>query len=443
MEFIMYKESYYNITIPYNDEVLLYNTLSNSICRLSQEEFSTINDLFTDLENFERLYPNIFLQMKKDGYIIDKDIDELSLIRYQNRMQIFGDNRLHLTINPTLDCNLTCWYCSTEYAKASHCGRMTNETVEALKKHIYNQITVGRIPALHLDWFGGEPLMYFDEVIYPIASYAQQLCKEYNVILTQHATTNAVLMNSEMMQKMQDLGFTSFQIPIDGNEDHHNTIKFTSDKKGTFSTVIANVNELVEKIPNVHIILRINYDKKTLYGISDIIPLISENAKKHIMVDFQKVWQVQCNEQDKRQLKKMKELFLENSLNSEFWAYHPHQFYRCYSDKLQHYAINYDGRVFKCTAQDYGDDKSIGKLNIDGSLSLNQGLLSQLVSQATFENESCLSCKKLPICMGPCMIRNHEARTQGMPLPCISELSEYPFDAYAIELARKRGIIEA
>lgn len=437
----MNKESSYNMSISYNDEVILYNTLSQALCRLTKEEFSVITDLLKDLEVFEQAYPRLFSQMKEDGYIINQNVDELAFIRYNNRLQIYGDRRLHITINPTLDCNLTCWYCSTEYAKAFHSGRMSDEMVEALKTHIYNQITVGRIPALHLDWFGGEPLMYFDQVIYPIASYAKQLCEEHNVILTQHATTNAVFMSSEMMRKMKDVGFTSFQIPIDGNKAHHDSIKFTSKKEGTFETVIRNVNELVEIVPDVQIILRINYDKKTLYGISDLITLISENAKKHITVDFQKVWQIRCDDRDKEQLKNMKELFLKNGLNSEFWAFHPNRFYRCYSDRLQHYAINYDGRIFKCTAQNYGDDKSIGKLNKDGSISINHGLLSQLVSQATFENERCLSCKKLPICMGPCMIRNHEARTQGIPLPCISEQAEYSFESYVIELAKKRDLI--
>lgn len=59
---------------------------------------------------------------------------------------------------------------------------------------------------------------------------------------------------------------------------------------------------LPEIIPNVKITLRINYDKKTLYGISDIIPLITENAKKHIDVDFQRVWQISCDSKDVIQL---------------------------------------------------------------------------------------------------------------------------------------------
>lgn len=355
---------------------------------------------------------------------------------------MFGNTALHLTLNPTLDCNLSCWYCSTEYAKAKHYGYMSQETVEAVKKHIRLQIEQARISALHLDWFGGEPLMYFDEVIKPIATFAKELCLDNNIPFTQHATTNSVLMNSSMMKEMNNLGFTSFQIPLDGNEFHHDSIKFTKDKEGTFRTVIKHINELPDYIPDVHITLRINYDQKTLFGISDIVTILSDNAKKHIIVDFQKVWQIKSTASICKQLSLIKKSFYENGLDSEYWAFRPHMFHRCYSDKLRQYTINYDGRVFKCTAQDYGDDKSIGKLNTDGTLTLKERLISKLFSSEAFENKRCLECKKLPICMGPCIIRNFESRNDGKAIPCVMENTQYPFEDFVKELAWKRGILQ-
>jgi uncharacterized protein len=439
----MYKQSRYNIIVPYNsNEVLIYNSLRNSVCLLSTEELSILRELLKDTDQFFKLYPALFHQMKEDGYIVDVNFDELEYIKFQNKIQVFGNTALHITINPTLDCNLSCWYCSTEYAKAKHKGYMSQETVEAVKKHIKLQIERNKISALHLDWFGGEPLMYFNEVIKPIASFAKELCIENNIPFTQHATTNSVLMNSSMMIEMNKLGFTSFQIPIDGNEQHHNSIKYTKGGQGTFFTVVKNLNELPIYIPNIHITLRINYDRKTLFGISDIVPMLSKQAKQHITVDFQKVWQVKCTEAICKQLSLIKKSFYENGLDSEYWAYRPHMFHRCYSDKLRQYAINYDGRIFKCTAQDYGDDKSIGKLNADGTLSLKEQLISKLFSTEAFENDRCLNCNKLPICMGPCIIRNFEFRKQGAAIPCIMENSQFPFESFVKELAWKRGIIK-
>ena len=197
-----------------------------------------------------------------------------------------------------------------------------------------------------------------------------------------------------------------------------------------------------EIIPDAKITLRINYDKKTLYGIEDIIPLITNKAKQHIIVDFQKVWQINCDEKDFIQLEKIKKLFIENNLDSGFWAYQPGVFNRCYSDKFHQYAINYDGNVFKCTAQDYGKDKIIGKLNSNGIISWNMEILSELFAHATFENKRCLNCKSLPLCMGPCITKNFEARRNNREIPCVFDNAEFALDSFIIEQARKRGLIK-
>ena len=436
----MDKVSYYNIDVPYQNFHLVYNTFSDSLICFTNEEYEVIKSLMQDLQSFVVEYPLLYAKMKKAGFIIE-DYDELEYIKFNNRLCIFEDRSYHLTINPTLDCNLRCWYCSTEYAKAKHHGGMNADMVKAVQNHITQLIVNDKIPSLHLDWFGGEPLLYYDEVIRPITSLSLELVKEYNVNFSQHITTNAVLMNEKMIVDMANLHFNSYQIPLDGNEKHHDTIKFTESKGGTFKQVIENINLLAEIIPNVNITLRINYDKKTLYGIEDIIPLISQNAKKYIHVDFQKVWQICCDEKDMEQLKKVKETFRENGLKSGYWAYTPKQFNRCYSDRLHQYAINYDGRIFKCTAQDYGDDKVIGTLNQNGSIIWKDKLLSELFAHSTFDNDRCLKCKSLPICMGPCIIRNYEARKQSLPIPCVFENAQFSLDSYIIEKAKIRKLI--
>lgn len=436
------KVSNYNILVDYSSYKIMYNTLSNSIVCFTKEEYGIIIDLFKKLEEFEKTYPKLFKGLKSAGFIIDDDFDELNYIKLRNNLSTFGSSFYHLTINPTLDCNLKCWYCSTEYANAKHSGEMTEETILAVKKHIQYLIKERKAEHLHLDWFGGEPLMYFGKVIKPISEEAISLCDSNHVRFSHHITTNSVYMTDKMIHDFVDLRLNSFQIPLDGNEHHHNKIKYNEDRSGTFKTIINNLNLLADIIPDVKITLRINYDKKTLYGIEDIIPLLSEKAKKHIVVDFQRVWQVACDENDKAQLKKVKREFMKNGLNSDFWAYQPGIFNRCYADRFHQYAINYDGRIFKCTAQDYGDDKVVGRLNNDGSVNWNISLLSELFAHSTFDNEKCLTCKILPICMGPCIIKNYKARKEGKPIPCILDNTEFPLNSFIIEESIKRGLIK-
>lgn len=437
----MDKVSFYNIIVPHEGYTLFYNTKSDSLIAFTNEEYVVIETLLDNLVDFQTEYPVVYSEMKKAGFIIE-DYNEKELVKFNNKLCVYENHSYHLTINPTLDCNLKCWYCSTEYAQAIHHGRMSQSIVNSIEKHIEHLVCKNRIPALHLDWFGGEPLLYYKEVIKPIASYAKDIATKHGVILTQHVTTNATLLSEEMMLEMRELNFTSFQIPLDGNAKHHDTIKKFNTNKGTFETVMKNLNLLSKIIPNSHITLRINYDKKTLFGITDIIPLLSEDAKKHIRVDFQKVWQINCSEKEIQQLAKVKRIFYKSGLDSGYWAYKPHHFIRCYADKLHQYAINYDGRIFKCTAQDYGNDKVIGTLKEDGTIKWNSQLLCELFAHATFDNERCLNCKALPICMGPCIIRNYEARKAGKDIPCVFDNVQYSLQSYIIEQAQKRNLIK-
>ena len=372
----MEKASYYNITVSFQDNILLYNTLSDNLISFTKEEYSIIEELLNNLDNFKIEYPLLYEEMQKRGFIVNKKFNELTYIKLQNRRTIFFFFSFHVIINPTLDCNLKCWYCSTEYAKSMHSGRMNDDTVLMVKKHLWNILNENRAKKLHLDWFGGEPLLYFDEVIYPISSYVKENLAT-NIIYTQHITTNATLLNKERIHVMKELGFTSFQIPIDGNEFKHNTIKHYNNKTGTYRQVINNINSICDIMPNAQIILRINYDYQTLKNITDIISDLSENSKNCLFIDFHKVWQIKDREDERKQLKEIKNIFNNKGFSTMFWAYEPKRFHRCYSDRFNTYAINYDVRIFKCTARDYGNDKVIGTLLDNGDIDWNHELLSE------------------------------------------------------------------
>lgn len=437
----MDKISQYIFSVIYNENILLYNTLTNALVCLTKQENEEVQYLMKNLTEFQDEYPTLYKSFKESGFIIEKDFNELNYIKFRNNLQVYANNTYHITINPTLDCNLKCWYCSTEFAQAQHCGGMNKDIIDRITAHFKNVVEVQKATRIHLDWFGGEPSMYFNEVINPISSYVNKLVEDNKIGFTQHITTNATLFNFEQIKRMKALHFTSFQIPIDGNEEKHNKVKFFEDNRGSYRQVIDSINMIAETIPNVKITLRINYDLQTLKHIGDIIKDIPLKNRECIIVDFQKVWQIHGNKESESLLHEAKEYFRLNGLNSNFWAWRPGAFYRCYSDRLRHYAINYNGKIFKCTAQDYGDDKVIGELLPNGTIKWNMALLSNLFSQSTFENSRCLKCIKLPICMGPCISANHKARKNGTPLPCLGENVQYSLKDFVIEEAKKRELL--
>jgi len=436
------KVSKYNIETEYKDGVLLYNSLSNNVLPASYKDYAVLETLLEHLPKFKDLYPDLYITMKNLGFIVSSDFDELAYIKLQNKRRIFTHNDYRITINPTLDCNLKCWYCSVDYAGTQHDkGRMSDGMIIGLCKHIENLITKHKANSIVLDWFGGEPMMYYDEVIRKISVFAKEVTTKNNVAFWQQMTTNATMLNRERILEMKDGNFNGFQITIDGDERKHNKVKFYSDKRGTFKDIVENINLIAEIMPNALITMRINYDAKTLKNIQEIINNFSREAKKNITVSFQKIWQVQLTDDLRRQLRFAKEEFHSAGFKIRFWAYQPFKFVCCYADNYRYYVINYNGLIFKCTARDYGENLAIGSLQDSGEIIWNDNLLSKYYERAAFENEKCENCNILPLCMGPCIQKKYEVKRNGGSMPCLYDNIEYPLSSHIIDLVKQQNLI--
>ncbi len=437
------KLSKFNIEVEHSSCVLLYNSLTNKLLPISFQDYAVIETLMEHLPEFRKRYPELYQSFRDSGFIISSDFDELAFIKLQNKKKIFVNNDYKITINPTLDCNLNCWYCSVSTSGAVRTKeRMSDETIESLNKHISYLITKKKVETLMLDWFGGEPLMYFDEVIARVSEFSQKMVSEHSVGFAQQITTNGTLLNEERIRMMKDYRFIFFQITLDGNELRHNQIRHYADKKGSYKDIIHNINLLCSMMPEVRVCLRINYDMQTLKNIRDIIRDLSEESRKNIVVDFQRVWQVKCTDEMRQLLQEAKEEFKAAGFYSDFWAYRPLSFKCCYADNYNYYAINYNGKVFKCTARDYSDKLVIGNLQPSGMIDWNEGLLGKMYKKATFEHEECEKCKMLPLCMGPCIQKNYEMLRDNKPFQCLYKNVEYSLSAYITDLAKQRKLIE-
>ncbi len=336
------------------------------------------------------------------GFIVEIDKDEIDVLRYKNRMEVFSNRKYKLVINPTLECNFKCWYCYEKHPQ----GHMALEVMEKCKKHIQYMVKHERITSLILDWFGGEPILYFEEIIYPIGKYAKKICEDYQIPFYHYITTNASRIDLQMIKRMKEIGVNGFQITIDGDEKRHNQIR-NENGKSSFSAIINNINLLCSELENILITLRINYDDQTL-SVSDlekVYSMISPENRKYIMVNFQRVWQT------------IKPALLENERRIYFTqlskqmgfktpqlvsAFNIGKTHKCYVDRIYHAEINYDGKVYRCTARDYSDKYMMGELLDNGEIKWNEEKVAKQYAKATFENDMCLKCKYLPLCMGPC-----------------------------------------
>jgi uncharacterized protein len=426
------QESQYNIWV----DNILYNSFSDKYISFQKNEVEDIQYYLNHLENLEADYPDIFDDFVKLGFVKDEDFDELDYIFFENKNVTLCNKNYHLTINPTLQCNYRCWYCCVEDSHTLYENRrMDDVTIDKVKKHIQYMIEQEHITELYLDWFGGEPLMYFYQVVYPISLFAIKLCEKHNLPFRNHVTTNAYFIDEQMIDAFNEIHLYTFQIPIDGNKQKHNQVK-NHEGEGHYDQILETINNICEKISDSQIVMRVNYDKQTLRGVSSVINDIKKKNREKIFVDYQRIWQVDItrdNDGNNQPLIKIKKEFEAAGFRSMYHAYRRKNYTCCYSDSFYHRVINYDGKVFKCTARDYNDDLCIATLQDNGSMNLRKNLLSRMFSGVTFDNEKCRSCKQLPLCFGPCIQSHFEIKMGKASFVCSQDVSEISFDEYIKE----------
>lgn len=410
----MYKISRYNYTIDYKGKKLFFNGIKGSGMLMSLSEWNNIQPFLNDLDRFKQEYPDDFDKLKQMGYIIDSDLDELAYLKYMNKTATYGNNGYTILINPTLECNFRCWYCYEEHNK----GHMSDATIEKIKLHLKRKIENREINLLNLGWFGGEPLLYFDEVVYPISKFAKQLMEENNIPFHNSITTNAYCINDDMIEKMQEIGMSYFQITLDGNRERHNKIRNCSGKP-TYDIIIQNIIKICQNIDGVRITLRINYDDVTFKNnAEDILHDFPESVRSKLFIDMHRVWQtLKIHNDNINSYDEKLDQFVVNARNNGY-SIRCHGilfagvYTNCYVCKTNFACINFDGKIYKCTACSFTENDCFGELMDNGEICWNVSRISKLYGYSPLENPQCMECKHLPICLGPCpkhyMNNNHK-----------------------------------
>lgn len=67
--------------------------------------------------------------------------------------------------------------------------------------------------------------------------------------------------------------------------------------------------------------------------------------------------------------------------------------------------------------------------------------MSKLFEKPLFENKRCLECNILPVCMGPCIMNNYEAKISNKDVGCVLDAVQYSVNDFVIDEAYKRNLI--
>ena len=141
-------------------------------------------------------------------------------------------------------CNLRCKYCFADEGEYNgHKGVMSVETAKKAIDYVVKRSGPRR--NIEIDLFGGEPTMIMD-TIKEIIAYARENEKAWKKNIRFTMTTNATLLNEDMMDFM-DKEMGNIILSLDGRKEVNDNVRIKVDGSGSYDDILPNIKRMIEK----------------------------------------------------------------------------------------------------------------------------------------------------------------------------------------------------
>jgi uncharacterized protein len=214
------RPSRYNFSFSNEKNVTLFNTLSGATYTIQGSNaydlaMSLTAESPAEFDYFE-LPSNVLTRLCEGGFLTALNhAEELGVVRsrFQNARV---DAPMVITITTTMNCNLACYYC---YEKRSG-HALKNADSRAIMEWVETRLSRSAKKSLHIDWFGGEPLLNagFLEVV---SADLQAMCDLRGVIFSASIISNGTLWPEDIGAFVKRNKIRQVQISLDGLKTEH------------------------------------------------------------------------------------------------------------------------------------------------------------------------------------------------------------------------------
>ena len=396
-----YKASNYNFVAKADENTIVFNARNCALVK--------VNSIFTDLlaqpnDRKDATYEDLAEQMFNAGFLVDEEIDELSVLEHEHNEARYNKEKLTLTILSTFDCNFRCFYCFEDKKSIS----LTDKEIEGVKSFTAKHI-VG-VKELNVCWFGGEPLLN-PNAIWDLSEYFITLANEKGFKYSAIMITNGSLITDEIIEKIKKAKISSLQITVDGDRDTHNKRRGFINGEGSYDIIMDNISKVT--VAGIKVICRINLDKSNYNSAVTLINNLADEKFSNFQISFGHLlplgegdnWSAKVGYSMGEFAKATDDLaaLLDNSgiPRANAYPFYPRPIKNfCGACQVNSFVIHPNGDIFRCyDSLDYkiGDVFS-GVCKND----IEKGNNGHWVNHNPFKDEECKSCKVLPLCMGGC-----------------------------------------
>lgn len=389
------KWSIYNELIERTEDkkvIYLFNSLRKKYFTLDYKLKDIVLAGSNNTSVIAHVHPELYEYMTSEMFIIPDDMDEVKECVQTINQKFSSDAHLRITINPTLDCNLRCWYCYERHLKGS-C--MKASTIEAILKFIETKAHSNSLKKVHLSFFGGEPLLKYSRVVKPIAKQCREICNRFNKLFVLSFTTNGVCLAPAIVNELTQFSREVYvQIAFDGNRALHDSVKCFENGTGCYDIVKNHIIYAINK--GVMTTIRCNYTLANLESFGELI----DDFKPfwhypNVRFSFHQVWQESNSKELSAKRQSITHKILKTGIKTNIDSFYGEGLVPCYANFDNNIVVNYNGDIYKCTARDFRPEHRLGKIEASGEIIYNDILTKW--KEARFTNQ-CFTCKFLPIC---------------------------------------------
>lgn len=424
------KWSIYNEVIPDTEDkkiIYLFNYFRNKLVTLDKRlECHIRNNSDTPIRIFD-VHPELYKTLLEEKLIIADEIDEIKECVGEVERKFAANDSVRVTVNPTLDCNLRCWYCYENHEKGSV---MSVAVIKNTIKFLEKTVSSPTLKKVQISFFGGEPLLKYHKVVKPLITSCHDICEKNGKIMTIGFTTNGVCLTPEVVNDLKKLSSDiSVQVAFDGGKKYHDQVKCFPSGLGSYDIVRDNLINAIQH--GILTTVRCNY---TLDNLDSFITLVDDFKEyweyPNVRFAFHKVWQEPQTSELNSQIQQMRNKMSRMKIQSNVDSFLGDSISPCYGDFDNNYVVNYNGDVYKCTARDFRPENRIGYLSAIGDIILNDIAVSR--SKRRFTTQ-CYSCRLLPICT-ICSQQRFESTDSTCPIPIARENADENIRKYFYDI---------
>ena len=217
---------------------LVYDILDDDKLK---EKVDIINELKGkyDEEEISEAYDEIQELVKEEVLYSPDQYEEIAHSSMDDRDYIKA-----VCLNIIHGCNLRCKYCFADEGEYhGHKGVMSVETAKKAIDYVIKRS--GPRKNIEIDLFGGEPTLIMD-TIKEIIKYARENEAKWNKNIRFTMTTNATLLNDEMMEFM-DKEMGNIILSLDGRKEVNDRVRIKPDGSGSYDDILPNIKKMISK----------------------------------------------------------------------------------------------------------------------------------------------------------------------------------------------------